>query len=39
MTKISQHQRNHTKEITRKLETVNGEDNANTTHIVPPERT
>ncbi|EGR0923805.1 hypothetical protein EIB96_14360 [Vibrio parahaemolyticus] len=39
LTKIYQHQRNHTKEIARKLETVNGEVNANTTHIVPPERT
>ncbi|ETT15174.1 hypothetical protein CE131_13780 [Vibrio parahaemolyticus] len=39
MTKISQHQRNHTKEIARKLETVNDKINANTTHIVPPERT
>ncbi|MBH9742211.1 hypothetical protein CJ419_21355 [Vibrio navarrensis] len=36
MTKISQHQRNHTKEITRKLETVNGEVKAKTPHIVPP---
>ncbi|TON67116.1 hypothetical protein CGH51_21580 [Vibrio parahaemolyticus] len=39
MTKISQHQRTRTREIARKLETVNGEINANTTHIVPPERT
>ncbi|EGR0930907.1 hypothetical protein EIC00_24475 [Vibrio parahaemolyticus] len=39
LTKISQHQRSRTREITRKLETVNGEINANTTHIVPPERT
>ncbi|TOI58893.1 hypothetical protein CGI56_24325 [Vibrio parahaemolyticus] len=39
MTKISQHQRSRTRELTRKLETVNGEINANTTHIVPPERT
>ncbi|TOA44467.1 hypothetical protein CGK27_23240 [Vibrio parahaemolyticus] len=39
MPKISQRQRNHAREIARKLETVNGEDNANTTHIVPPERT
>ncbi|OOQ62365.1 hypothetical protein BSR59_25305 [Vibrio parahaemolyticus] len=38
-TRISQHQRSHTREIARKLETVNGEINANTTHIVPPERT
>ncbi|TOF61865.1 hypothetical protein CGG80_23265 [Vibrio parahaemolyticus] len=39
MTRISQHQRSHTREIARKLETVNAEINANTTHIVPPERT
>ncbi|TOH10875.1 hypothetical protein CGH01_23725 [Vibrio parahaemolyticus] len=39
LTKMFQHQRNHTKEIARKLETVNGEVKANTTHIVPPERT
>ncbi|TOK01201.1 hypothetical protein CGI26_24195 [Vibrio parahaemolyticus] len=39
MTKISHHQRSRTREITRKLETVNGEIKANTTHIVPPERT
>ncbi|AGQ98195.1 hypothetical protein M636_12540 [Vibrio parahaemolyticus O1:K33 str. CDC_K4557] len=39
MTNISQHQRNHAKEIARKLETVNGEVKTNTTHIVPPERT
>ncbi|TOF62073.1 hypothetical protein CGJ17_23255 [Vibrio parahaemolyticus] len=39
MTRISQHQRSHTREIARKLETVNGEVNTNTTHIVPPERT
>ncbi|TOE01905.1 hypothetical protein CGI09_28700 [Vibrio parahaemolyticus] len=37
--KISQHQRSHTREIARKLETVNGEIKANTTHIVPPVRT
>ncbi|WP_049875535.1 hypothetical protein, partial [Vibrio parahaemolyticus] len=34
-----QYQRSRTREIARKLETVNGEINANTTHIVPPERT
>ncbi|TOP27534.1 hypothetical protein CGH19_22650 [Vibrio parahaemolyticus] len=28
-----------TKEIARKLETVNGEINAKTLHLVPPERT
>ncbi|EGQ8302633.1 hypothetical protein DLH80_24020 [Vibrio parahaemolyticus] len=37
--KISQRQRNHTREIARKLETVNGKIKAKTTHIVPPERT
>ncbi|TOI87304.1 hypothetical protein CGI50_23400 [Vibrio parahaemolyticus] len=39
MTNISQHQRNHAKEIAQKLETVNSEVKTNTTHIVPPERT
>ncbi|TNY58947.1 hypothetical protein CGK04_22820 [Vibrio parahaemolyticus] len=39
MTRISQHQRSHTKEIALKLETVNGEVKAKTPHIVPPERT
>ncbi|TOM93765.1 hypothetical protein CGH21_22120 [Vibrio parahaemolyticus] len=39
MTKMFQHQRNHTREIAQKLETVNGEIKANTPHIVPPERT
>ncbi|TOA02856.1 hypothetical protein CGK35_16070 [Vibrio parahaemolyticus] len=39
MTKIPQHQRSRTREIARKLETVNGEVKANTTHIVPPEKT
>ncbi|OQT98757.1 hypothetical protein EM74_023930 [Vibrio parahaemolyticus] len=28
-----------TNEIAPKLETVNGESNASTSHIVPPERT
>ncbi|TOF13875.1 hypothetical protein CGJ30_16030 [Vibrio parahaemolyticus] len=37
--KTSQHQRNHTREIAQKLETVNGEIKAKTTHLVPPERT
>ncbi|EGQ9623069.1 hypothetical protein BTO03_25210 [Vibrio parahaemolyticus] len=37
--KISQRQRNNTREIAQKLETVNGEIKAKTTHIVPPERT
>ncbi|TOI27511.1 hypothetical protein CGI62_23525 [Vibrio parahaemolyticus] len=36
---IFQHQRNHTREIARKLETVNGEIKAKTSHLVPPERT
>ncbi|TOL86858.1 hypothetical protein CGH88_24110 [Vibrio parahaemolyticus] len=39
MTKISQHQRSRTREIARKLDTVNGEVKAKTPHIVPPERT
>ncbi|TOF11054.1 hypothetical protein CGJ30_22815 [Vibrio parahaemolyticus] len=39
MTKTSQRKKNHTREITQKLETVNGEIKAKTTHIVPPERT
>ncbi|OOQ62933.1 hypothetical protein BSR59_22115 [Vibrio parahaemolyticus] len=39
LTRISQHQRSHTREIARKLETVNGEVKASTLHIVPPERT
>ncbi|EGU9031251.1 hypothetical protein GA076_23760 [Vibrio parahaemolyticus] len=37
--KISQRQRNNTRETARKLETVNGKVKAKTTHIVPPERT
>ncbi|HAS6505922.1 hypothetical protein CGJ39_23605 [Vibrio parahaemolyticus] len=39
LSKISQRPRNHAREIARKLETVNGETKAKTTHIVPPERT
>ncbi|TOF18025.1 hypothetical protein CGJ27_25950 [Vibrio parahaemolyticus] len=39
MPKIAQRQRNHTREIARELETVNGKIKAKTTHIVPPERT
>ncbi|TOD93640.1 hypothetical protein CGI77_23070 [Vibrio parahaemolyticus] len=39
MTNISQHQRNHAKEIAQKLETVHGEVKTNTTYIGPPERT
>ncbi|EGR2181202.1 hypothetical protein DZF81_24680 [Vibrio parahaemolyticus] len=39
MPKISQRQRNHPKEIARKLETVNGGSKAKTSHLVPPERT
>ncbi len=37
--KISQRQRNHAREIARKLETVNDELKAETSHLVPPERT
>ncbi|HAS6536022.1 TPA: hypothetical protein GRR62_24510 [Vibrio parahaemolyticus] len=37
--KISQRQRNNTREIALKLETVNGKVKAKTIHIVPPERT
>ncbi|NVD08303.1 hypothetical protein FCU94_15695 [Vibrio sp. JPW-9-11-11] len=37
--KISQLQRNHAREIARKLETVNGKLKAKTSHLVPPERT
>ncbi|TNY74424.1 hypothetical protein CGK62_13550 [Vibrio parahaemolyticus] len=33
------HQRNRTREIARKLETVNAEIKAKTLHLVPPERT
>ncbi|TOG08247.1 hypothetical protein CGJ08_23605 [Vibrio parahaemolyticus] len=39
MPQISQPQRNHTREIARKLATVNGKIKAKTSHIVPPERT
>ncbi|CDT88959.1 conserved hypothetical protein [Vibrio diabolicus] len=39
LTKFSQRQRNHTREITRKLETVNDKLKAKTSHLVPPERT
>ncbi|EGR0694008.1 hypothetical protein E2K20_25010 [Vibrio parahaemolyticus] len=39
MTKISQRQRNNTREIARKLETVNDKLTAKTSHLVPPERT
>ncbi|HAS8138138.1 TPA: hypothetical protein I7676_21220 [Vibrio vulnificus] len=38
-TKKQPHQRNRANEIAQKLETVNGEIDANTPHIVPPERT
>ncbi|TOJ04918.1 hypothetical protein CGI47_23140 [Vibrio parahaemolyticus] len=34
-----QHKRNRANEIAQKLEIVNGESNATTPHIVPPERT
>ncbi|HAS6444278.1 TPA: hypothetical protein GRR81_24770 [Vibrio parahaemolyticus] len=37
--KISKRQRNHTREIARKLETVNDKLKAKTSHLVPPERT
>ncbi|EGQ8808837.1 hypothetical protein DLH87_24725 [Vibrio parahaemolyticus] len=37
--KISQRQRNHAREIARKLETVNNKFKAETSHLVPPERT
>ncbi|EGR0693834.1 hypothetical protein E2K20_24025 [Vibrio parahaemolyticus] len=37
--KISQRQRNNTKEIVRKLEAVNDELKTKTSHLVPPERT
>ncbi|EGV1833514.1 hypothetical protein CGK41_24430 [Vibrio parahaemolyticus] len=39
MPKISQRKRNHAREIARKLETVNDELKAETSHLVPPERT
>ncbi|EGQ9819129.1 hypothetical protein FV768_24840 [Vibrio parahaemolyticus] len=39
MPQISQRQRNNTKEIVRKLETVNDELKTKTSHLVPPERT
>ncbi|TOF37841.1 hypothetical protein CGJ21_14510 [Vibrio parahaemolyticus] len=39
MPKISQRQRNNTREIARKFETVNGKIKAKTSHLVPPERT
>ncbi|EGR2724421.1 hypothetical protein DUG83_23670 [Vibrio parahaemolyticus] len=38
MPKISQRQRNHAREIARKLETVNDKLKAKTSHLVPPER-
>ncbi|TNZ03642.1 hypothetical protein CGK55_23875 [Vibrio parahaemolyticus] len=37
--RISQRQRNHAREIARKLETVNGEIQAKNIHLVPPDRT
>ncbi|AVF66017.1 hypothetical protein D6L40_13125 [Vibrio alginolyticus] len=37
--KISQRQRNNTKEIVRKLETVNAGGKAKTSNLVPPELT
>ncbi|EGR2191038.1 hypothetical protein DZF87_24165 [Vibrio parahaemolyticus] len=36
---ICQLQRNHTREIAQKLETVNDKLKAKTSHLVPPERT
>ncbi|EGR1589686.1 hypothetical protein D6L39_24785 [Vibrio parahaemolyticus] len=39
LTKISQRQRNNTREIARKLETVNDKVTAKTSQLVPPERT
>ncbi|OXD39451.1 hypothetical protein CA158_14925 [Vibrio parahaemolyticus] len=39
MLKIYQHQRNHTREVAQKLETVNDEIKAKNSHLVPPERT
>ncbi|EGQ9765712.1 hypothetical protein FWP46_25235 [Vibrio alginolyticus] len=35
----SQLQRNHAREIAQKLEAVNDEVKAKTSHLVPPERT
>ncbi|HAS7008635.1 TPA: hypothetical protein I7292_24065 [Vibrio parahaemolyticus] len=37
--KITQRQRNHAREIARKLETVNDKFKAETSHLVPPDRT
>ncbi|EGQ9060194.1 hypothetical protein GA057_24530 [Vibrio parahaemolyticus] len=37
--KTSLRQRNHAREIARKLETVNDKLKAKTSHLVPPERT
>ncbi|EGQ8102552.1 hypothetical protein F7U66_28825 [Vibrio parahaemolyticus] len=37
--KITQRQRNHAREIARKLETVNDKFKAKTSHLVPPDRT
>ncbi|NAZ46395.1 hypothetical protein GL178_09080 [Vibrio toranzoniae] len=36
---MSLHQRNNTREIAQKLETVNDKFKAKTSHLVPPERT
>ncbi|OQU37707.1 hypothetical protein EM73_023130 [Vibrio parahaemolyticus] len=36
---MSLHQRNNTREIARKLKTVNDKLKAKTLHLVPPERT
>ncbi|TOF72499.1 hypothetical protein CGH91_23245 [Vibrio parahaemolyticus] len=37
-TKSQRHKRNRANEIAKKLQTVDGEIDANTPHIVPPER-
>ncbi|TOE36454.1 hypothetical protein CGI24_24090 [Vibrio parahaemolyticus] len=39
MAKNQPHKRSRANEIVEKLETVNGEIDANAPHIVPPERT
>ncbi|OXD23524.1 hypothetical protein CA164_25190 [Vibrio parahaemolyticus] len=39
LAEIAQRQRNHAREIARKLETVNDKLKAKTSHLVPPERT
>ncbi|TOE71155.1 hypothetical protein CGI16_17040 [Vibrio parahaemolyticus] len=39
MLNISQYQRSQTREIAQKLEAVNDEVKAKTSHLAPPERT